>query len=296
MPPESDIVLNIDCLDAESSPARAFAIASNLIKSLEDLDSVLLSSVDSRIRTTLVLEELRKGSIKIFLRNILKQIDDQALKDLDWRPLIGQYLVRGKYAAIRWLDEDFDDTKPPEIEDLTSELKSLAERTDVRHLPDYPPPNPARLTQALDGIQRVKRDFKENEKLTITLGKDEYKVNLSSDWLPSEKIDTTKTEQLLANESDMVLVIRKPDFLGKSQWQFKHGKHSFGASIDDQEWINQFRSGDHIIAPGDALKVRVKFEHHYDERGNLLESKQRISKVLNVIKAAEPPKELFDED
>ncbi|MCQ6497923.1 hypothetical protein, partial [Vibrio parahaemolyticus] len=50
MPPESDIEIKIDFKE-EGSAARVFDIASNLIKAFEDLDRVLITTVDSKIST-----------------------------------------------------------------------------------------------------------------------------------------------------------------------------------------------------------------------------------------------------
>lgn len=296
VPPDSDIVIKIDFRESEGSAARVFDIAANLIRSFEDLDRALIGSIDSRIETALVLEDLEKSSIKVFLRNILKATDDQALKELDWKPAVGKYLVRGKYAALEWLDRKIAEDEPAGIEDLTERFRELAQETDVRHLPDYPKLNPARVAQPLDSIQRVKRQFKSDEVLTITLGKDEYNVDLGETWLPSEHMDDVDTEQELSNEVDMVLVIRKPDFLGKTQWQFKHGKTRFTAPIEDDDWLRAFYGGEHPLKPGDALRVRVRSTYRYDEKGDLKDSDEVIVKVMNVIHSAIPPKDLFDDD
>ena len=136
--PPSEIVLKIDFREGEGSAARPFQIAADLISALEDLDATLSKSIDSSIRTALIVEDLQKSSIKVFLRNTLKAIDDDGLKTLDWKPLVGAYLVKAKYAALRWLDED-----KPQLEDLTSEIGRLADQTKIHHVHAPAPPNPA---------------------------------------------------------------------------------------------------------------------------------------------------------
>lgn len=294
VPPKSDIVIKIDFLD-DSSPARVFDMAANMVRAFEDLDRVLIGTIDSKIQTQLVLEDLQRSSIKIFLRNILEATDDQAIKELDWKPAVGKYLVKGKYAAIEWLDKAIESGDPAGIEDLTDKIRDLAEEADVRHLPDYPPINPSRLAQPMDEIQRVKAQFRSGEKLTITLGENEYQCDTSRTWLPSEHINDVAGDKTLSNDIDMVLVIRKPDFLGATEWQFQHGKKRFSAPIKDEIWLNSFRAGEHPLKPGDALRVRVRYTYIYDAKGDLLESDEEITKVLGIIKASTPPKGLFDE-
>ncbi|WP_156942736.1 hypothetical protein [Mesorhizobium sp. L48C026A00] len=296
MPPESDIEIKIDFLEGQGSAARVFDIAANLIKAFEDLDRVLITAVDSRISTALILEDVQKSSLKIWLRNFLEAADDQALKDVDWKPQVGKYLVKAKYVALEWLDRAVDADHPAQIEDLTAKMRDLAEETDVRHFPDYPPTNPTRLAQPLDAIQRIKGQFEEGEKLTITLDKTDYTVNLKQQWLPSENLPEIPIEQELSNEMDMVLIIRKPDFLAKSQWQFKHGRVSLSATMDVPDWIRDFHHGKYPIKPGDALRLRMRFEYRYEANGDLIDQKMTVIKVYGVIQSAGPAKDLFDED
>ncbi len=291
--PDSDIELKIDFRENESSSARVFEIAAELIRALEDIDNVLVATVDSEISTSLILEDVQKSSLKIFLKNVLKQLDDQALKDLDWKPLVGQYLVKAKYITLRWLDRELAEDQPAGIEDLTAQIEALAKQADFRHVPGYAPINPVRLAQSLDAVQRAKGKFLPGEGLTITLDKTQYVVNLQETWLPSERMGDLRTAQELSNTVDMVLVIRKPDMLGKSQWQFRHGKKNFSSAIKDQEWLDEFYRGHHPLSPGDALRVRVRHDHKYDEAGELIEKSETIIKVLGVIKKEPPPEQLF---
>lgn len=290
---EGDIELKIDFIEDDGSPARVFEIAAQIIRSFEDLDRALITSVDSTISTMLVLEDVEKSSLKVVLRNILKQIDDQALKELDWKPLVGQYLVKAKQITVQWLDRKIEEDEDAGIEDLTERLQKLAIETDVRHIPDYPRLNPSRIAQPLDEFQRAKSKLRPGEGLTITLDSKEYRVDLGSTWMPSEHMSDVKGDRVLSNDSDMLLVIKKPDFLGKSQWSFRHGKANFSAPITDENWLDEFHSGKHPLSPGDALMVRVRFEHIYSEKGDLIESDKKIIKVMDLIKNAGPHPDLF---
>lgn len=292
MPPASPIEIKIDYLESNGSASRVFDIASELIRAFEDLDRVLITSIDSKISTQMILEDLEKSSVRIILSNLLKKINDDALKDLDWKKQVGVYLVKAKYAAIEFLDKDLKEN--PKIEDLTDTVRGLAQETDVRHMPDYPKINPYRIAQSMDRIQKVKEKFKEGEGLTITLGEEEYSVNLKSTWLPSEHMEEVETEAELSNEINMILIIRKPDLLGHTKWQFRHGKKAFSAPIEDEVWIKEFHNGQHPITPGQALRVIVRYDYQYDKKGDLTESKETIIKVIGLVELEDPPKDLFD--
>jgi hypothetical protein len=63
---DADVILKIDYDESTGSAARAFEIAAGLIRSMEDLDRVLLQSIDSQLSTSLIVEDLKKSSLKIF--------------------------------------------------------------------------------------------------------------------------------------------------------------------------------------------------------------------------------------
>lgn len=289
--PQSDIILKIDFNDGEGSAARPFQIEADLIRALEDLDATLLKSVDTSIRTTLIVEDLQKSSIKVFLRNVFKILDDDALKTLDWKPIVGQYLVKGKYAALKWLDDD-----KPKLSDLTDEISLLASEAEIHHLHAPVPPNPTRLIQSLDRLQSVKREFRDGEALTITLGSSEYRVDIASDWQPSEIVEVPEGEMELVAEQQTVLMVRKPDLLGKTAWQFKLGKKPLSLPIEDNEWLHRYHAREVVILAGDALSVILKTVSKFSSSGELIENRQTIMKVLKVIQNSKNQGELLGDD
>lgn len=287
---KGDIEIKINFRDGEGSPARVFDIAAGIIRSFEALDRALIESVDSRISTDLILEDVEKSSLRVFLKNALKSTDDDALKSLDWKKLVGSYLVKAKYIAIEWLDKE---PKSARIEDLTEKLRALASETNVRQLPDYAPISPTKLAQSLDEFQRVKKKFVDRETLIITLGQDEYTVDVKNDWLPSEYVVEATRAQDLSNDLEMVVTIKKPDMLGKSKWQFKHGKINLNAAITDDEWLEEFHDGKHPVVPGDALRVRARYDSEYDDKGELIKQEITIIKVYGKV-SVPLQKDIFD--
>lgn len=109
--------------------------------------------------------------------------------------------------------------------------------------------------------------------------------------LSSETKETLLTKDTLTSENEMILQIKKPDYLGESKWQFKHGKYTIEAKIHDVEWISLFRNGQIVIIPGDALKALVKIVTKYDVRGKVISQQHSVEKVIEVIPVS-PNKQL----
>ncbi|WP_419253539.1 hypothetical protein ACN2C6_18285 [Caulobacter sp. ErkDOM-YI] len=280
-PPKADFAFEIDFKRGEGSASRVFAATHDFIKACERIDKELLTSISSGIETVMVLEDIQVGSIKTWLRNALVATDDQALKDLDWKPLVGKYLVRAKYAIIRWVD---DDTVPKSLPDLARELQGIAAETDVRHLPDYRAPGPKALIEAVRDFQGVKDHLLPTDRAIYITGEgDRVEMNLSMRW-DIEDIEAMAVKQTLEFPvATMILAVKKPDYLGDSKWELRHGKRTVSARIEDVEWLKRFQARQEDVRPGDALKCDVRIEHLYGHDNELLTERYTILKVYEVL-------------
>ena len=195
MPPaDADFAITVDFKKGTGNPRRVFDAISDLIDAFEVLDKALIEFIDVKISPVMVLEDVEAGSLKTFLKNILNRTEDEALKTLDWRPIVGRYLVKCKYIILEFCDGDENIAN---ISSLKDGLRRLAQETDVRHLPDYAPVHEGRLLAALDRIQSAKGELDKEDRLIIESGEDSYEVNLSSTWEPSEHIKPLDTSEFL---------------------------------------------------------------------------------------------------
>ena len=85
----SDFCLEVGFERGSEGPARVFSTIANLITAFQEVDRLLVRSIDSKIEPILLLEDVEAGSIRIWLRDRLLEADDEALKKLDWKPLVG---------------------------------------------------------------------------------------------------------------------------------------------------------------------------------------------------------------
>src|SRR5829696_3393878 len=85
-------------------PAHVFRAMSELIEAFQQLDVDLAKSISAEIEAVVVLEEVEVGSIRAWLSTVLKSVDDSALKKLEWKEIVGTYLVRGKRRIVQFLD------------------------------------------------------------------------------------------------------------------------------------------------------------------------------------------------
>ncbi|QAY96267.1 hypothetical protein CWB41_11440 [Methylovirgula ligni] len=292
-PPSADFAFEIDFKRGEGSASRVFLAINDFIKGCERLDAELVGTIDSNIETVMVLEDIEAGSIKVWLRNLLSAVDDDALKQVDWKPAVGRYLVKAKYAVIKWVD---DDTDPKSLPALAREIQSIAAETDVKHLPDYRAPSVTALLGAVKDFEEVKSRLLPDDRATF-IGAD----GQSTDFNLSIRWDLDRIEELAIKEvvrfpvAPMILAVKKPDYLGNSKWELRHGKRSISAKIEDAEWLRRFQNRNVDVRPGDALRCEVQIEHLYGHDNELLAENYTIVHVIDVLVNAYRQENLFED-
>ena len=258
-----------------------FDAASLFIDGLEDLDSAVATSIGGKLKTVMVLEDVEGGSMRAYLQVVLEEIDDASLKAGEWKKIIGSALLAGKYIVLQYLDGDMDSASR-NVDALREKLREIAQKTDVRQLPDYAPIHEGRFVAALDKIQDAKRTLDQDDKLIIEGDGRRYEVDLSQTWSLSELIHVKPTTET-HSDGEIILTIRKPDFTGNSMWHFTFGKMPIFARVSDSVWLNDFHDRKIPLYSGDALKCRVKFTYIYAEDGTMIEQKIEILEVLGSM-------------
>ncbi|MFI4986212.1 MAG: hypothetical protein ACHQF3_02125 [Alphaproteobacteria bacterium] len=280
-PPKADFAFEVDFKHGEGSPSRVFLAINDFVRGCERLDAELAHGIDSNIETVLILEDIEAGSIRVWLRNALRAVEDDALKTLDWRPVVGKYLVRAKYAIIRWMN---DGSAPKSLPALAKEIQTIAAETDVRHLPDYQAPSPTALLTAVRDFQGAKEQLSAGDRATFISGEgDSVEMNLSIRWDIENIEEMAVKETLTFPPAPMILAVKKPDYLGDSKWELRHGKRTISAKIDDMDWLKRFQNRQVDVRPGDALKCEVKIEHLYGHDNELLLERYKIIRVIDVL-------------
>ena len=278
--PKADFAFCIDFKKGEGSASRVFSATHEFIKACEHLDRKLITSIDANIETVMVLEDIEAGSLKTWLRNVISAIDDQALKDLDWKFLVGKYLVSAKYCVLNWINKEEDE--PRDLLSLSREIQDLAAETDVRHIPDYAPISPSALINAVKDFENVKEILSEGDKASFITSDREVEINLKI------KLDIENIEALAVKETQthsvpsMVLIIKKPDYLGSSMWDLRYGQRAISVKIEDNKWLKEFQDRKVDVRPGDALRCQVRIEMLYGHDNELIREKYYIEKVHSV--------------
>lgn len=296
-PKNADFAIYIDFKKDTGNPQRIFQASAALITAFEKLDKVLCDTVDSKISPLMMLEEIEVGSLKIWLKNKLESADDNALKELNWKAMVGKYLVKAKYLMIDFLNKEIKQDDKDSLLNLSRQIKRIAEETNVKFLPDYKMPDIHDLVESMQDIATAKNYLDKQDKLTYLEDSGEsLEFNLSIEWTPEKFEEFLTKEKIEYPEVPMNLVIKKPDYLGVSMWELRHGKTKILAKIEDEKWLARFQRREIDVRPGDALRCRVKQELYYGFDNELIAQKHVITEVEAVLENQYKQEDLFNDD
>lgn len=286
-PPKADYCIEIQFERRTEDPARVFRSMQALIETFQEFDNSLVKSIDSNIKPILILEDIEAGSIKSWLSSALEAVDDDALKNLDWKPAVGKYLVKAKYCTVDFLNGKTKISSLSDVKQLEDKINEAAKETDVKWLSVYEKIPTNKLLHCLERISTSLSHLQKNDKASYLTEHEKVDFNLEFGLAP-ESIEELLTKDTIISQSEMILKVKKPDYLGESKWDFRHGGRSFPAKIIHKEWLDSFQNRQIDIRPGDSIRAMIEMMNKYDFNGELIGTDYNILQVIEVIRTNNP--------
>lgn len=265
-------------------PSRVFKTMTGLIESVQSLDQHLSYSVGPSVKTTLVLQGIQASSLKAKLKNIIEEIPDEALKQTEIKPILGHFLVKAKHRVIDWCSDRKQVADKDEIKQLQSEIKQLAQETDVKQLPAYAEPDTESLLIDINSIRNALQNLEADDYARYESEEGVSKFNKQME-ISAEIIREVMTREKLISESEKILKVKKPDYLGFSMWSFKYQGRSIEVKILDDEWLKAFHLKEVSVLPGDSIRALVKEEVLYGYNNEVIHTNYEALKVVDILPA-----------
>ncbi len=269
------------------APSRVFRVMTALIDSFQEIDFFLAGSIAVGLKPATLLEDIEVGSLRVWLRNVLESVDDEALKSGDWKKIVGAYLVKTKRIMINWTQGRTSVASESDVMELRQQLLDAAAGTDVLRIPTYTPIASNEVVRSIQLITDAIKPLSASDSVSYLSSEPAIEFNASFQVVPDELTDLL-VKEVMTSHAQMILVIKRPDFLGDSRWEFRHERRVFEAKISDPEWLTQFRAGTEVIQPGDALRTVVRSTVRYGFDGEVVDSQHEIIKVDGVIHTIRP--------
>ena len=279
----SEFEIKIDFVPDNGDPARVFKAMAGLIDAFQSIDSHLASSFDISLDATLILHEVKTGSIKAKFRDLIKGLPDEALKDASWKKIIGHFLVKAKYGLLNWLEDKTEIIHRDDVRILEGTLTEIAEETNLKLLPAYSSPSAEALLSDIHLIQESLTVLEDED--TVFYKYDHHEVKFNRELqISNEVIREVLTQEVVKSSSRRILKVKKPDYLGQSMWSFHYDGRAIEAKIVDIDWLTKFQNRDIEVKPGDSLDVKLYEEISYGYEGEVVHRYYEVEKVYKIIR------------
>ena len=140
------------------------------------------------------------------------------------------------------------------------------------------------MIQALQDYQAVKQRLLPGDRAYYRSINGDHEVDRELHF-DSEQIERLAVRETITQPpATMLLLVKRPDYLGKARWDLRHGKRPLQAMIADEEWLGRFQGRQIDVRPGDALKCRVEVEMLYGFDNELISERFVVVEVLDVLR------------
>ena len=281
---ESDYTyeLYLDFQRSEGDPSRIFHAMGGVIDALSGLDRDIGQLLSLKYEPGIILEDISTGSIKARLGEAIKDIPDDALRNVEVKKLIGHFLLKAKYLIIKWCEakEKIEDLS--DIEQLEDQIEEAAEDTNIKAIPAYSTIDRKQLLSHINSIQNAMSALEDSDYIEYRSvygnsrfnGQIAISANIISEWL---------TKEVHTTQGPRILKVKKPDYLGKSKWAFRYNGHAIEAKISHLDWLANFQNGNIPVSPGDSIRAEMREDIAFGYEGEIVHVWYDIIEVYEVI-------------
>ncbi|MCY4170815.1 MAG: hypothetical protein OXF08_04350 [Bacteroidetes bacterium] len=269
--PQSDFGFDIEYKQEKGSAKRVFGATYRFIEACEECSQALVGSIGISIDPVIVLEDVEAGSIKTRFKIFYKTEGEEVIKSGDFWRIVCTYIIEG-YKIIFNKTNQID--QEPQLRDIQSDLYQLSKEVEIENIGILNPVSDQDIIGIVEKFESIKDFLITGDKAEFLLSEEisvqiiqEIRVNI-------EKLQKEATRETLSHsDTSMILIVKKPDYLGDSQWVFRHGRKAILAKIEDKNWLKDFQERRKHVRPGDALKCKVRIENSYGYNNEMLYSK-----------------------
>jgi len=268
------------------TPQDFLAGMHDVLLNLEAFNHAIINSFDETMQVVSYIEELEGGSIKIWIRDKLKLIEDKDIDRFVNNPIkttISSLLKKSKNIAIEKLGNESNN-------DIVNAINDNIKDSNVENPLTGISLDKEKLLIALSNISKGSKRLKGRVAIIFDYNNQEESMkNIPTNF------EYTQENELLneATQTDDIqkpfeckLRIKKPDLDGKSKWECYWNK-KISVTIKDEEFINKVKSG-LPVSSKTVLKVNLEIINKIDNNGDIIENAE-IYNVINVLEIIEYP-------
>ncbi len=263
-------------------PERVFESMSLFVQGFNEINSELIHGFGKTDSIETTLNKTREGSLIADLSQYFKEKS----KSVRFGNLLDSIYFG--------LENTITDTQKVDSEgDVKGFIEKVYEHRvandqDYNEFTFHAEPDNYKIAKGLKKISEGLNNLEETDEALI--GRRDKFVTISKQFKFPRTPDELFSEEITSHPSRDILIIKRPDYVGNSKWDFISSKRNkqISAKILHKEWLESWRNHEEHFWPGDAFLVLIKTDRVMCGKDDSVKYEDVVTEVLKII----PQKEI----
>lgn len=289
----SDYEIKIDYVPGRDDLANSLLALSKIVEGHRNIADILLkaSGEDETVSTSVEMQNIEKGSIKLVFKKIFKQKNGKIIQD----EALNNFINNATGTLTSFVNSN-DEVKKENINIIRNELLSDYNRAGGLNPLSVDSIKDEQILNCLKALVLPKGLLGRAQTVKVKFLGQSYDMNPKF-FVDEEKIDREYFERDAFYNQKISIQIKKPDYLGASKWSVVYNEKSVEAKISDDAWLKKFQNSELSLvdfpSPKDTVTVDADiFINKKDGKEQSVELD--IKRVLQVHKYVRRNLNLFD--
>lgn len=282
---QSSFSIYIDYDTEAQGASRVFRAMASMIEAVQNLDRDLAATVRSDLQVVSQLKDVEASSLKALVESLTRYVDGEPQTE-QGLTRASEFIERAREQIIDYVGGHSTVETRDDVKELRRAISIIAEDTGVDQVLTYATPPPRVLLERMQELGQATQELAPTDRLEYASARKLVPVN-ERFTIGAGRIEELITERTEEGVVNIVLVVKKPDYLGTSMWQFKFDSKLVEAKISDADWLSRFHAREIELQPGDGIHAEVGAIIRKDQEGRIVSEKYTVQRVLGVVRASE---------
>lgn len=280
-------VIQLDYNPETDNLANSLSALSKIVDGHAIANSILSNSFDQQITSNIALQDIQRSSIKLFIENVLKNTDDNEIKDKGARAFLHQAMVEGRKVLLEYISKHDDIDSRDDLSQIREKLVEVANNAGSQNTVGVESISDSSIADSLSGMAIPKGELSPSQNVKVIANGREFQVNKNFRVTPETLERILLDEEESWENQEIKIKIKKPAYEGKGKWvvQEVDGK-TVDAKISDEPWLNKFQnnllSSGEFPFPKDVIRVKANIFIKRDRHGFVLSRELDILKIIKI--------------
>lgn len=292
MPESNEYEIKIDYVPGRDDLANSLVALGKIVEGHKEVANALLSASGETesVSTSVEMQSIERGSIKLIFKKIFKQKNGDVVKD----EALNQFINDATGTLTKFVNDN-NEVKKENIDKIREQLVKDYNGAGGFNPLSIGAMKDDQIVQCLKSLEVPKGLLGAEQGVKATFLGQTYDMNKAF-TVDETKIEKEYIETEVVKNQEVSIQVKKPDYVGTSKWTVVYNEKSVDAKIMDEKWLGKFQNSElppsEFPSPKDTMVVKadITIERKDGKEQNV---EMEIKEVLRVHKYIQADMKLF---